>query len=130
MCEAGGGGRRQRAPAAGILRGQPQLAPRGAPGSGQSRGSPGAWAEAAPAVSCLLAHSSQQHSTWRRQRAQIPLYSCLPPEGSLDTLISASPQMRPDRSGRRETRSKAEQERSPVQCMLTICHSPILNALR
>ena len=69
MCEAGGGGGRRQAPAAGVLWGQPQLAPRGAPGSGQSRGSPGARAEAAPAVGCRLAHSSRQHPTWGRQRA-------------------------------------------------------------
>ena len=47
-------------------------------------------AEAAPAVGCRFAHSSHQHPTWGRQRAQIPLYSYLPPEGSLHTLLFAS----------------------------------------
>lgn len=47
-------------------------------------------AEAAPAVGCRPAHSSQQNPTWGRQREQIPLYSRLPPEGSLRTLIFAS----------------------------------------
>lgn len=54
---------------------------------------PAAEAAPLPRLSCSLL-SSRRHSasTWGRQRAQMLLESFLPPEGSLGTPISASPE--------------------------------------